>query len=335
MTTTSVTSATPVADTLAAALRQGNDSALISLTDAVPQSARDRFTTLLAIYALHTAPLDEVGDAARFQHHPVIAALKQRCENEWLDELTALELPDGIDISDPIGAMRSLAARDRLPAVYKWLARSASRDEVVTFLALEGGPDAGFDDLVASCQVGLQGSAKMELATNYWDEMGNGDPDAVHTTLHDQLVEAIGMPHIPLADQPVSALARAAFGGLLATNRWLQPEMLGALGLIELQAGPRCRLVLQALQRCGAPEAAYPFYEVHAEVDPRHGKDWLDKAITPTVNDRPEWGARIVRGALWRSAVNGAFLADITTQLIGETAPTGQSTSPDTEAAAA
>lgn len=329
MTTTSVASATPLADTLAAALRQGDESRLISLTGAVPQSARDRFTTLLAIYALHTAPLDEVGETARFQHHPVVAGLKQSCEQAWLDELSSIELPDGIDTSDPIGAIRALAARDRLPAVYKWLARSASWDEVVTFLALEGGPDAGFDDLVAACQVGLFGSAKMELATNYWDEMGNGDPDAVHTTLHDRLVDAIAMPRIPLADQPVSALARAAFGGLLATNRWLQPEMLGALGLIELQAGPRCRLVLQSFQRCGAPEAAYPFYEVHAEVDPRHGKDWLDKAITPTVTERPAWGERIVRGALWRSAVNGAFLADVTTQLIGE------STTRDSQAAAA
>src|SRR4051812_29664434 len=316
MTTTSVASATPLADTLAAALRQGDECALIPLTDAAPHSARDRFTTLLAIYALHTAPLDEVGEAARFQHHPVIAALKQRCEQEWLDELAAIELPDATDCSDPIAAMRSLAARDRLPAVYKWLARSASWDEGVTFLALEGGPDAGFDDLVAACQVGLFGSAKMELATNYWDEMGDGDPDAVHTTLHDRLVEAIGMPRIPLGEQPVSALARAAFGGLLATNRWLQPEMLGALGLIELQAGPRCRLVLQAFDRCGAPQAAYPFYEVHAEVDPRHGKDWLDKAITPTVTAHPEWGARIVRGALWRSAVNAAFLDDVTTMLV-------------------
>ena len=335
MTTTSVASATPLADAFSAAVHSGEDAALLAFQDTVAQSgaqsgalsARDRFTTLLAVYALHTAPLDEVGDAARFQHHPVVAALKRRCEQEWLDELTALRLPDGVETGDAIAAMRALAARDRLPTVYKWLARAASWDEVVTFLALEGGPDAGFDDLVAGCQVGLSGSAKMELATNYWDEMGNGDPTAVHTTLHDRLVEAIDMPRIPISEQPVSALGRAAFGGLLATNRWLQPEMLGALGLIELQAGPRCRLVLQALQRCGAPKAAYAFYEVHAEVDPRHGKDWLDKAILPTVTERPAWGERIVRGALWRSEVNAAFLDDVTTELIANT--------PDPQAAAA
>ena len=292
-----------------------------------PATDRDRYATLLTIYALHTAPLDQVGDAARFQHHPAVAALKRRCEHDWMTELGALSMPDAATDTDPISAMRALAARDRLPAVYKWLAREASWAEVVTFLALEGGPDAGFDDLVAACQVGLFGSAKMELATNYWDEMGDGDPDAVHTTLHDRLVAAIDMPRIPPAEQPVPALARAAFGGLLATNRWLQPEMLGALGLIELQAGPRCRLVLQAFDRCRAPAAAYPFYEVHAEVDPRHGKDWLDKAIAPTVAERPEWGPRIVRGALWRSAVNAAFLDDVERTLVTQ--------EPDSQAAAA
>jgi hypothetical protein len=240
----------------------------------------------------------------------VVAAIKQRCEDAWLAELEAAPLAPGIDDQCVVEAMRALAARDRLPSVYKWLSREASWDDVVTFLALEGGPDAGFDDLVAAAQVGLSGRAKLELATNYWDEMGNGDLAAVHTTLHDDLARAIDLPDLPLSGQPTSALERAALGGLLSTNRWLQPESLGALGLTELQAGPRCRLVLQAFDRCTAPSGAYPFYEVHAEVDPRHGRDWLDNAVTPIVAEHPQWAARIVRGAHWRSLVNAAFFDD-------------------------
>jgi hypothetical protein len=301
---------TPLADTVTTAIADDDQVTLAALTDARPRTRRDRFATLLALYALHTAPLETLGEQARHQHHPALAALKACCEADWLAELEALSLPDGIDPYDAPAAMRALAARDRLPDVYKWVAKEASWEDIVTFLALEGGPDAGFDDLVAACQIGLTGPAKMELATNYWDEMGDGDPDAVHTTLHERLVAAIDMPTLPLAGQPTSALARTAMGGLLATNRWLQPEMLGALGLIELQAGPRCRLALQGFDRCGAPADAYPFYEVHAEVDPRHGKDWLDKAITPTVAAHPEWSPRIVRGAHWRSVINGEFLTD-------------------------
>jgi hypothetical protein len=293
---------TPLADSVTSALAAADQGGLEGLADARPGSRRDRFATLLALYTLHTAPVESLGDRVRLQHHPALAALKARCEADWLAELEALHLPDGLDPYDAPAAMRMLAARDRLPAVYKWLAKNASWDDIVTFLALEGGPDAGFDDLVAACQLHFGGACEPNLARNYWDEMGDGDPDAVHTTLHDRLVEAIDMPTLSLAGQPTSALARAAFGGLLATNRWLQPEMLGALGLIELQAGPRCRLVLQGFDRCGAPADAYPFYVLAVSR--------VDNAIAPTVASHPTWAPRIVRGAYWRSVVNGEFLAD-------------------------
>lgn len=312
---TYIAAAQRLSDRLAQALRCGDAAQLDQLRDVAPVDERDRLVTLQAIYDLHYGPLERVGDAARWQHHPAVAALKQRCEAAWLAELESVTSLDGVPVDDPVEAMRRLAASDRLPPIYKWLARRADWDDVVRFLALEGGPDADFDDLVAICQVGLAGSAKLELATNYWDEMGNGDLSGIHTVLHDQLVEAIDLPRIAGAELPVSALARTAFGGLLATNRWLQPEMLGALGLIELQAGPRSRMVLQALERCDGPAAAYPFYAVHAEVDPRHGKDWLEKAITPTVRAHPEWGERIVRGVVWRAAINAKFFEDVSREL--------------------
>jgi hypothetical protein len=301
---------TVLAEALQSALASGSESQLEDLASLPLGSRRDRFISLLGIYRLFTDPVRTLGDAARFQHHPAVAALKQRCEQEWLAELASIPLPDDLADREAADAMRVLAARDRLPAIYKWIAHEASWEDVVTFLALEGGPDAGFDDLVATCQIGLSGKPKLELATNYWDEMGNGDPAAVHTTLHEDLVSALGVPVLPLAGLPTSALERSALCGLLTTNRWLQPEALGALGFIELQAGPRCRLVLQAFDRCGAPAQAYPFYEVHAEVDPRHGRDWLDNAVTPITEETPEWSERVVRGAHWRAITNAAFFDD-------------------------
>jgi len=320
--TLSPAAAQPVAalqEQLAEALT-GNGRALAALPGASSVDRRDEFLTLLAVYDLHTAPLEQVGDAARFQHHPAVAAVKSRLEAGWLEQLElawlgAGHLAEASTAERAVTAMRSVAARDRLPAAYKWLAKDASWPELVEFLALEGGPDGGFDDLVSACQVGLSGSAKVELAQNYWDEMGNGNPAAVHTVLHNELVAAIAMPRMPREQLPVAALERAALGGLLATNRWLQPEMLGALGLLELQAGPRCRLVLQAFDRLGAPAAAYPFYLEHAEVDPRHGKDWLEKAVGPTVAKYPGWGPRIVKGAWWRSTINLAFFQGLHRQL--------------------
>jgi hypothetical protein len=179
----------------------------------------------------------------------------------------------------------------------------------VGYLALEGGPDGGFDDLVALAQIGLRGDPKLALAANYWDEMGRGRLAAVHTELHHRLVEAAGIVAVPRHQQPVTALERSALNGLLATNRWLQPEMIGALGLLEMQAGPRCRAVVRALDRLGAPSGAFPFYEEHAHADPVHGREWVDRVVAPLAVDA-EWARRMVRGASWRSDVNRQFFAE-------------------------
>jgi hypothetical protein len=313
---------TALADALSTGLADDGRS-LNAVRTLQPRDRRDRFLTLLAIYDLHTAPLEQLGPAARLQGHPAIAELKHRLEADWLAELElawveAGSLAESASPERVVKAMRAVAARDRLPVAYRWLAKDATWSELVDFLALEGGPDGGFDDLVAVCQVGLSGSAKLELGKNYWDEMGNGDPDGVHTVLHQRMAAALDMPQVPRELQPEAGLERAALGGLLATNRWLQPEMIGALGLLELQAGPRCRLVLQAFDRLGAPADAYPFYVEHAEVDPVHGKDWMDKAIVPTVTERPDWGPRIVKGAWWRSSVNLTFFESVRRSLVGD-----------------
>ena len=306
------------------ALAAGPQS-LDALRGEAADDRRDRFLVLLSIYDLHTAPLEVVGQAARHQGHPAVAELKSRLEAEWFGELDAAweqagQLTRAQSAQEVVRAMRAIAARDRLPDAYRWLAKTADWRQVVDFLALEGGPDGGFDDLVAVCQVGLSGSAKLELGKNYWDEMGQGDAAGVHTTLYQDLVEAIDMPSIPRELLPVEALERAALGGLLATNRWLQPEMIGALGLLELQAGPRCRLVLQAFDRLGAPQGAYPFYVEHAEVDPVHGKDWMDKAIEPLAAERPAWGPRLVKGAWWRSSINRRFFTALQDGLVEQPA---------------
>jgi Iron-containing redox enzyme len=278
--------------------------------EAVPSGDRDALLTLLELHDLWLAPLDQVGESAAWQGHPAIAALKWELEASLEPELDAIVRDPGLP-ADPTAAMRTLATRDRIPAVYAWLADDAGWPELVEFLSVEGGPDGGFDDLVALCQVGLDGEAKVVLADNYWDEMGRGQSSDVHTTLHRELAAAIDMPVVARHCLPLPALRRAALNGLLATNRRLQPEMIGALGLLELQAGPRCRQVVRALRRLSGPRAALHFYEVHEHIDPHHGKVWVDKAIGNLVAQHPAWGPRIVRGAQWRAAVNGALFEEL------------------------
>jgi hypothetical protein len=272
---------------------------------------RDVLVTLLDLYDLHLAPIERLGGAEEWQHEPRMARLKGRLETVFrarLDEASG-EAVAAPTVDDVVAEFRRIARADLVPPVYDWIAERADLDDLVDFLSLEGGPDADFDDLVALCQVGLVGEPKLTLGANYWDEMGRGDLDAVHTELHRDMAQALELRACSIEELPVAALERKALGGLLATNRALQPEMLGGLGLLECQAGPRCRRVVAALERLDVARGAFPFYEEHAVADPRHGKEWVDHAIAPLVARQPTWGARILRGARWRSAVNGHFFS--------------------------
>ena len=292
---------------LSAALKDGPD-ALDALVGAEAVDQRDGVLTLLRIHDLHLAPLEDLAGSEKWQHHPAIADLKWRLEKTFLDSVHAYDAERSWTLpADPVRALRMIAKSDRVPAVYDWLATRCSLRQLVRFIELEGGPDGGFDDLVAICQIGLDGDAKLEMARNYWDEMGRGHATQVHTELHRRLKTALGLRTVSRHEQPLEALERAALGSLFATNRSLQLEMLGALGLIELQAGPRCRRVSAGLRRVSAPLDSLPFYEEHTAIDPIHGKHWLERVIAP-LGVRRDASDKIVEGARWRSTLNARFL---------------------------
>ena len=305
-----LTDTLPFATRLRFALRS-DPSDLPALADTSPASWRDHLVALQALHDLHTAPLHTLHGAEWLQHDPDVARITSALERDVLLALAFEPTGEPVPVTgtETVAAMRAIAGEDLVPPVYDWLATAATLAELVEFLAVEGGPDGGFDDLVAMCQVGLDGLPKLALATNYWDEMGRGDEDAVHTGLHRRLGAALALPALGPEDLPIEALERAALTGVLATNRAFQPESIGALGLLELQAGPRCRHVVTALRRLGAPDDALPFYEEHAHADPVHGRDWLDRAVAPLADRFPEWGARITAGATWRAAVNRRLFA--------------------------
>jgi Iron-containing redox enzyme len=283
--------------------------ALDDLMDAEPVDARDGALALAAIHDLFVAPVDTVRETVAYQHHPAVVVLKGRLEAALLGRVAELVGESGAPGgATAVESIRALAARDLVPSVYEWVAASARWPELRSFLTMEGGPDGGFDDLVALGQIGLAGEPKLEMARNYWDEMGRGSLPAIHTELQHRMSVAVRLGSTPRALLPQVALDRSLLCTVFATNRRLQPELVGALGLIELQAGPRCRQVVRGMKRLRAGPDALAFYQEHAEADPRHGKAWLDHVVGPLSTDR-WWASGMVRGAMYRSAVNAAFFA--------------------------
>jgi hypothetical protein len=65
-------------------------------------------------------------------------------------------------------------------SLFAWLATVCTPSDMRWFLAQEVAGEAGFDDLVAMTLVGMPTRPKLELAANFWDEMGRGAPRGMH-----------------------------------------------------------------------------------------------------------------------------------------------------------
>src|SRR4029079_11981474 len=86
---------------------------------------------------------------------------------------------------------------------FPWLAESATMQDMLWFLTQEVAGEAGFDDLLAMTQVKMPITAKLEMARNYWDEMGRGRESAMHGPLLERLatyLEIDAQPEFVIAD---------------------------------------------------------------------------------------------------------------------------------------
>lgn len=183
--------------------------------------------------------------------------------------------------------------------LFPWLAECAGDDEMRWFLEQEVAGEAGFDDLVALTQVKLPKRPKLELARNYWDEMGRGNAKGMHGPMLEKLAQALALA--PSPEKTVwESLALANTMAGLAANRCYAYHAVGALGVVELTAPGRSAYVATGLRRLGVPPAARHYFELHAVLDVKHSAAWNDEAILPLVAENPRLATAIAEGALMR-----------------------------------
>jgi hypothetical protein len=184
-------------------------------------------------------------------------------------------------------------------ALFPWLAERATLQAMRWFVEQEAAGEAGFDDLVAMAQVKTPTQAKLELARNYWDEMGRGNAKGMHGPMLEALVHALDVaPSIESTVAPSLALGNtmAAF----ATNRMYAYHALGALGVIELTAPGRAAQVSLALRRLKVSAKARHYFDLHAVLDVKHSEAWNREVFASLVRDDPECARYLAEGALIR-----------------------------------
>ncbi|KSB87412.1 hypothetical protein AS593_07800 [Caulobacter vibrioides] len=183
--------------------------------------------------------------------------------------------------------------------LFDWLEGEASMEDLKWFLTQEAAGEAGFDDLVAMTQVKVLDRAKLELARNYWDEMGRGRASGMHGPMLARTIETFELT--PAIDATLwQSLCLANVMTALATTRRYVYQSIGALGVVELTAPTRVACVDAGLKRLGAPPEARKYFALHAQLDIEHSKAWNAEALHPLVSADPACARHIAEGAVMR-----------------------------------
>src|SRR5205085_3334380 len=139
----------------------------------------------------------------------------------------------------------------------------------------------------------------LELARNYWDEMGRGQRAGMHGPMLDALVETLALDPV-IEDTVWESLALANAMTAMASSRRYAWHSVGALGAIELTAPGRSACVAEGLKRVGLRGRERKYFTLHAVLDVKHSADWNREAIRPAVEEDPRRATAMAEGALIR-----------------------------------
>jgi hypothetical protein len=185
--------------------------------------------------------------------------------------------------------------------LFRWLAETASLDQMKWFLRQEVAGEAGFDDLVALTQLRMPDRPKLELGANYWDELGRGHAGGMHGPMLSRMAAELDLASEP--DEVVwESLAVGNVLAGLAANRRYAYQSIGALGVVELTAPGRAELVNAGLKRLGVAPHVRQYYALHATLDVKHSEAWNREVLLPLVASDGSLAPLIAEGALLRLA---------------------------------
>ena len=187
------------------------------------------------------------------------------------------------------------------PLYKKYMADQSTTEDLRYYMIQESTLDPRFDDILALIQVGTSGQEKMEIAKNYWDEMGNGDPKSVHSYLFAYAIDELGITKEEI-DERVSleALICGNISTSLCLYRHNYYKSIGYFGVTEYLVPFRFNHILKAWKRNNLSDQGVVYHKLHTTIDVEHANDWFNGVIDPVVDRHFENAIDITRGVVYR-----------------------------------
>jgi Iron-containing redox enzyme len=264
------------------------DTAVAALKQGITKAKLDVQRTLREAFAPRSV---NVRGLNKFSYH--LNALNSKLAKTWLEhEIRQINL-EGIPRS-PISFrqwfLETIANHPSSDHVlYSYLEKQGNRDEFKYFVAQERPVDLEFANHIALSQFGAEGGLKQEMAKNYWDEMGAGNPNKNHAYMYRRVMSLLDVPNThETEDLTWTALAVNNLFSSLSHYHEFHQMSIGCLAATEMAVPKRFERLVQAGQRLSFPQEVIDYYYFHVIADSDHMSGWLDEVVLPSIARCPE-----------------------------------------------
>ncbi|AOJ43350.1 hypothetical protein WJ23_22490 [Burkholderia lata] len=267
---------------------------------------------LNAFYLRELAPPSAYDTIPQPAEYDEILAL----ESEWnLHEESRLDLsglPENAEQLEEWYYTLRRTNREAVAPFFRFLAEEASLEQLAFYVCLEAQVDGRFDDTIALSQIGMLGDMKLAVAENFWDEMGLGELEGMHTLLFGK-AEPHFRQYLQRFDPSILSSALALKNGNLlsmyALRRWYVVRLLGTLTLLEDTVPYRFSKMVKGMRRHQVPEEVIAYHVLHTKIDVVHGNSLVKRVLLPLATQNPAAIRDICIGCLIRFNVEKDYYA--------------------------
>ncbi|WP_166875952.1 iron-containing redox enzyme family protein [Salinibacterium sp. ZJ450] len=311
----------PVSELLIDALprpRAEVDAALAGLTRLVEQALAatsdilrddDLQLALLILYGLHYGSLVETdGD---WEWHPATLAarltIEEAFERELRQRIAAPELPQPTR-ETVAAALFELTGRDTGPSLSRYVAREASREQLIELVVQKSVYTLKEADAQTWAIPRLRGRAKAGLVEIQADEYGGGRPERMHAAIYAGTMRGVGLDdrYGAYLDQ-VSAITLASFNlmTMFGLNRRLRGASVGHFAAFEMTSSVPNRFYANGFRRHGYGDDVTWYFDEHVEADAVHEQLAAREVAGSLAEDEPALLGDIFFGAAACLTVDG------------------------------
>lgn len=197
----------------------------------------------------------------------------------------------------------------------EFLPKKATKEDLRFYLAQESVPR--FDDLLSLIQIGNPETMKMELAKNYWDEMGGGNFEKVHATMFSKVIKYFNITAEYVQNNVLaSSLISDNLSTMLAIYRENYAHAIGFQAVTEYCVPARFQSFIEGCRRLSIEEDILSYHILHTDIDAEHAEGWFQKIVKPMIEANPNIADKITEGAFLKLNSSQLFFDGILGKLL-------------------